>query len=362
MANTEGPSPLLLFVLLAIAVIFCSSAGVCFALMGTTVPPFLRASWRLWMQELFQLIPFIVEYRKSTIDKSKYRQTLPLLMFSGVLLGMHFSSWVWSIDNTSLTHALCWISMYPICLNVGAWLLYFYVVKFSVRGLELCCCGYGIGDLGKDNVAKPSTLETVGTAIGLCGALLMLLDAGEGDNEVTVVGDLAAFFGAATMAGYLVIGQVLRKWLSIWLYAFPVCGAAILASLAFSFASEDVTFLGFDDTSVFGFLTVRQLPYSLYLGACCGVAGHTLLNYLLGYMSPLVIASSLLLEPLVGSFIGWLVGVGSLPGLFTWLGGCVLMGGLLAVVWGENVEREKQKKILDLRVNEEEENNKNSSL
>jgi len=38
------------------------------------------------------------------------------------------------------------------------------------------------------------------------------------------------------------------------------------------------------------------------------------------------------------------------------------MGGLLAVVWGENVEREKQKKILDLRVNEEEENNKNSSL
>jgi len=184
-------------------------------------------------------------------------------------------------------------------------------------------------------------METVGTFIGLSGALIMLLDAGhssdnEKDNEVTVAGDMVAFLGAATMAGYLVIGRVLRLWLPIWLYAFPVCAFSIATSLLFAAVSEDITIGGLNSNSVFGFLSPDYIGYSLYLGACCGVAGHTLLNYLLEYISPLVIASSLLLEPLVGSFIGWCVGIQGLPGIWTWAGGVVLMGGLAAVVVGEH--------------------------
>ena len=66
-----------------------------------------------------------------------------------------------------------------------------------------------------------------------------------------------------------------------------------------------------------------------------GVGGHTLLNMLLGHLSPELISTSLLAEPLVGSLIGYFVGAQGLPGIWTVLGGGVLLLGLVATVYGD---------------------------
>ena len=221
--------------------------------MLESVPPFLKASWRLWMQQVFQLLPFVLQYRgrvtnddvklesnPEAIDFTLFKKNLPLMAFSGLLLGVHFSSWVYSIDSTSLAHSLAWISMYPCCLTFGAWFTYAYVKRYSQDNLSFFCCGSGNEDMYIP--VRPSYVETVGTVIGLAGALLMLLDAGHtssvDDNPVTISGDLVAFLGAAAMAGYLVIGRILRAWMPIWLYAFPVCGFSVLTCLLFSVIAE----------------------------------------------------------------------------------------------------------------------------
>jgi hypothetical protein len=44
----------------------------------------------------------------------------------------------------------------------------------------------------------------------------------------------------------------------------------------------------------------------------------------------------MLSEPLIGSCMGYLAGMQSIPGIYTWLGGVVLLGGLFAILYGEN--------------------------
>ena len=44
-------------------------------------------------------------------------------------------------------------------------------------------------------------------------------------SQVTLLGDLSALCGAISIIGYLEVGQRLRAWMPIFLYACPVTGA-----------------------------------------------------------------------------------------------------------------------------------------
>lgn len=57
--------------------------------------------------------------------------------------------------------------------------------------------------------------------------------------------------------------------------------------------------------------------------ACAGF------NALLKYMAPLIVSLACNMEPLLGSLLGWAVGVVAAPGLWTYIGR--LLGGLPAV-------------------------------
>lgn len=48
-----------------------------------------------------------------------------------------------------------------------------------------------------------------------------------------------------------------------------------------------------------------------------GLLGHTMVNGLLRHLSPLIVSVTLLLEPVSGSLIGWLLGVQAVPGVWT---------------------------------------------
>ena len=68
-----------------------------------------------------------------------------------------------------------------------------------------------------------------------------------------------------------------------------------------------------------------------------GVLGHTGLNYCLKYVSPLLISISVTLEPVLGSLIGWMFFSTGIPGLWTWIGGPILMVGIISIVYGEHL-------------------------
>ena len=296
--------------LLVAAVIGVSSAGALFQHVDA-VPPLLRASWRLQLTSIV-LFPFFV-YQLVTIEPKvaeqfRTRRTWSLLLASGVALAAHFGAWVASLDQTTLTHSLLFVTAHPLVIVVGMGLL--APVFTSVR--------------------RPRGNETYGAIICFIGAAITLLDAGQeqGDQTVTLLGDALAFGGAVFVVGYIVVGRILRTWLPIFLYAFPVTliGALLLLPISWLFEPSFASF------GVFGWTDGEFFVWFLLLALVAGLLGHTGLNTCLRYISPLIVSVSVTLEPVLGSIIGWLLFDSGVPGRWTLLGGLVLMTGLLTVV------------------------------
>lgn len=387
--ENSSPSPLVLFLCLSLAVTMCSSAGVAFLLIDD-VPPVLRASWRLWCHFFAQLplLAWEVMRQKRTFSEgvesqtgvelaSRFQKDVPSfttsckgtnellhpyvtvchIILAGIFLALHFSAWVWSLQETSLTHSLMWVTSYPVVLNWGQW------VAVGMQCLwSWVCCSEG-GDRGlqfslrepftkgveSDKAfRRPSSLETLGAMVAVIGGCVMTLDAGESNStsqdgaiSPSVHGDIAAFLGAVFFCGYLLIGKKLRPFVPVFLYMTSVVLCAAVACTALSLfveAGTKVFFQTEDDAhlSVFGFFAnSRYLAVAAYLGAASGVLGHTLVNGVLKYVSPLLISSALLLEPLVGSLLGAAFGMQGPPGKWTLVGGPLLMVGLVLILKGE---------------------------
>jgi len=236
------------------------------------------------------------------------RRTWALLFASGVALAAHFGTWVASLDMTTLTHSLLFVTAHPLVIVVGMLMLAPFVAA----------------------VRAPLHLESVGALICFAGAGITLLDAGsaQGDQTVTVVGDALAFSGAVFVVGYIVVGRILRTWMPIFLYAFPVTLIASVLLLPASMLMEE----DFGTFGSFGWTDPAYFGWFLLLACVAGFLGHTGLNTCLRYISPLVVSVAVTLEPVLGSLIGWLFFGAGVPGQWTWFGGAVLLAGLITVV------------------------------
>jgi len=313
--------------LLVAAVVGVSSAGALFQHVDA-VPPLLRASWRLQLTSLVLFPLFMYQWQTIQEDVAQRfwtRKTWLLLSASGLALAAHFGAWVASLDETTLTHSLLFVTAHPLVIVVGMFLLAPTI----------------------STIRRPMRNEALGALICFIGAGITLLDAGssQGDQTVTVLGDALAFGGAVFVVGYIVVGRVLRTWLPIFLYAFPVTLLAALLLIPLSWLVEP----DFATYGVAGWTDGEFFIWFLLLALVAGLLGHTGLNTCLRYISPLIVSVSVTLEPVLGSIIGWLFFDSGVPGKWTWLGGLVLMSGLLTVV------------VASERVSMEEANNQNGA-
>lgn len=305
-------TPTWVWFLLTGAVLGVSSAGALFQQVDE-VPPLLRASWRLQLTTLV-LAPFaVLQWRQTSSEiKSQMFQSKTILWLfgGGLALALHFGSWVASLDQTSLTHSLLFVTAHPLIIILGM-----IVIARVMIGQR-----------------SPSKMEIIGACIGFTGAVIALLDQGhqQGDHKVTLWGDFLAFMGAVFVVGYLVSGRVLRKWMPIFLYAFFVTliGAVLLIPASWLIESN------FSMYGIFGWTDREFLPWFLALALIAGILGHTGLNTCLRYTSPLVISTSVTMEPILGSIIGFLIFDEGLPGFWTWIGGPILVTGIILVVIG----------------------------
>lgn len=307
---SSSSTPRWVWGLLVAAVFGVSSAGALFQHVDA-VPPLLRASWRLQLTSIVLLPLFL--YQLQTIEKDvavefKTKRTWTLLSLSGLALAAHFGAWVASLDETTLTHSLLFVTAHPLVIVVGMLLF-----ASQIEAVRL-----------------PYRMETVGALICFVGAAITLMDTGssQGDQTATVFGDMLAFGGAVFVVGYIVVGRILRTWLPIFLYAFPVTLIAAVLLLPFSWWLEQ----GFGEFGATGWTDGEFFVWFLLLALVAGLLGHTGLNTCLRYISPLIVSVAVTLEPVLGSIIGWVFFDAGIPGKWTWLGGLVLMAGLLTVV------------------------------
>ncbi len=307
----EGKPPLFAWGILFVALIAVSSAGVVLQSMSD-VPPLLRASWRMQGTALILLPGFIYQYIR--LEKHSVTSRDWGIMFaSSIFLGVHFGSWVWSLDHTSLVHSLLFVSIHPIVL-----VLLMPLIGTAVRRGHI-----------------------LGVVIGVTGALLSLGDI-ESGGEVTIAGDAAAFLGAATVVGYLLAGRHLRsqRQIPIFVYAFPVTlGAGIWLAMA-AITQEGASLTDtVPELSLFGWSDAVWLSWIAYLSIGPGLMGHTGINTVLRWIAPITVSITLLFEPVVGGIIGWLWKGEITLGMWTLLGGPMMVAGAIMVTLEEYSSR-----------------------
>lgn len=277
------------------------------------VEPMLRSSWRFQLTAILMFPMFIIQYRQcrkqpEIMAKIMDKETMFIILGSGLSLGLHMGAWVWSLDNTSLSHSLLLVTIHPLLLVTGALLLRRFVPRKQIAG----------------------------AIVGFTGASITLIGISS-EVDATLIGDIAAIFGAVAILGYLIAGSKLRKWMPLFVYIFPVTMIAAIQLALISLISEGSTFSMSDaDISVVGWMALSWLPYVLYLAVFPGIVGHAGISMVLRWFPPIIVSVAYLFEPLIGSLIGWQLGTAEVPGPWTWVGGSVLIAGMVLIIFDQN--------------------------
>ncbi|ETV77088.1 hypothetical protein H257_08986 [Aphanomyces astaci] len=376
-AETGPAPPRWSYLVLAVAVLAMSSGGIWFALLGTFgTPPLMMACWRLTLTSGLQLVGVVYELRTVNFDDafwSRFRRAWLLLVTSGVALAIHFGSWGWSIARTTLLDSLLLVSSVPLLLvaiQTLRWLYRRFTSPAYVAPPQATMPPQNNTNDGDSYVAAPQEsdpnesdstaqswlrlvfcplnphaptwLEALGALCGFFGVLVLLLmapdTAGTSSSTAvtTVAGNLAALLGAFAIIPYLEVGASCRQFMPLFLYAFPVTFVAAVSLAVASLATESnttVSTVGL--TALFGFLgDTHRAGYALGAAAVSGIAGHTLMNLAVKYVSPLVVGVAVLWEPLLGSFLGYFANVQGPPDVLSLVATPLLLGGALLVTLG----------------------------
>lgn len=216
------------------------------------------------------LIPVQLAFRKSQPKREFGRKEHILVAVSGILLGLHLISWIGSIYFTSIASASVLVTVHPIIIILIE--RFVYKTKFRL-------------------------LIWVGVLTAFAGSVILGysdFDA-EGTYADPFLGNTLAVLAAVIFAGYFLIGNRVRQnrnWIE---YVFPVYGFAALTCVTALFIMEGFT------------IELSGLVLLAGFGLALGpqIAGHGALNYAVKYISPTLLSTLILFEPVVSSTMGY---------------------------------------------------------
>ncbi|MBN2389137.1 MAG: DMT family transporter [Anaerolineae bacterium] len=274
---------------LAVGVTAASTASTFIRLAQGSMTSLAVAAWRLTIATLI-LAPFAVTTHRAEWRTLSQREW-GLIVASGLLLAVHFYTWITSLALTSVAASVVLVATAP--LFVGAISHFFLKERMSRR-------------------------MVIGMAVALAGSLIIgLADAGEGTHQL--IGDLLALLGALSVAGYMLIGRRSRARLSLLGYVFPVYGTAALALMvAALFSGVELT--GYPVQVWLWLVLVAVFPQ---------IVGHSSLNWALGHVSATFVALAVLAEPIGSTLLAWIV-LQEPPTFSTLIGGALILIGIAA--------------------------------
>ncbi len=254
----------------------------------SSAPSAVTAAYRLlWTVLLMSPVVFGKREVRRELCSASLKTAL-LSALSGLFLAVHFVLWFESLKHTSVASSTA-----IVCTEV-IWV----------------CLGFCLFLKGRLNLAS-----SVAIAITLIGSLLIAWsDSAQGGQ---LYGDILALLAAVAVAGYTLIGRIVRQKLSTTVYTFMVytsCAAALVINCVIQGAS----------LFAYG-------PSPVIVGALLAVfstiLGHSIFSWCLKYLSPAFVSASKLCEPVVAAlFAGFLFG--EIPVPIQILGGALILGGV----------------------------------
>ncbi len=287
--------PLRVYILLALGALSFCLAPILVRLAGNE-PGVAIAMWRTLIASV-ALLPPAVGWR---IDRDMQQFTIRdvlLILGAGILLGLHFITWIESLYHTTVASASVLVTSSPLILAVFG---------FMLLGERL----------------SRSTVVAIMLAVG-GAALIGWADAGEVTLGYGAVwGNSLAFGAAVLVSGYLLIGRVVRRNVSWLAYVTPLYTIAAGTTLAAAWIKQ---------VPLFGYsLKFYLLCAGLALGP--QILGHGSFNYALQYVRTAIVGMLALIEPVGASIIAYFL-FGEVPPLLSLVGMVIVLAAVAAVVW-----------------------------
>lgn len=255
------------FLLLTLGLVAISFSPILVRFTPET-PPFVLASYRTVFSVLF-LLPYWLFKRKRVALPENQKEKL-LIALAGICLGVHFICWIASLYYTSVASASVLVAIHPVILILVEYL--WFKRRF---------------------VATTWT----GVFLAFAGSIALGISDSHTVQEFSdpLFGNMLAVTAAVIFAVYLLIGQQVRQkreWID---YVFPV----------YSFAAITCVILTvFAGNSLFN---ISLVGLSVGAGLAFGpqIMGHGAMNYAVKYISPTLLSTLVLTEPLFASVLAF---------------------------------------------------------
>ena len=225
----------------------------------------------------------------------------------GLLLGLHFFTWVVGARLTLAANASLIVNMVPI------------VMPFLLLAMVRERLTWG---------------EIGGTALAIGGTVLLTAsDAGLPGKPM--LGDLMCFGSMLLYAAYLAFGRKNRHYPTVWLYLVPVYLVGGLFCLAVSLCR----------TNPLHAYPAREVLLILGLGIVPTVIGHSIINYTMRHLRGQVVAIANLGQFIFAGAMDWALN-GKVPSWVLYISAAaVVSGALLAIFRAPQERKEKEAQI-----------------
>ncbi|WP_079525620.1 DMT family transporter [Halobacillus hunanensis] len=278
------------YFMLAIGVLSISTSAILVKL-ASDAPASMIAFYRLALAVIIML-PYVMWKHTHEFKEVSSKEWM-LAAFAGIFLASHFILWFESLNYTSVASSVILVSMQPLFAFLGTFL--FFKERFTLGAL-------------------------LSMVIAVTGSVII----SSGDfrfNGMALLGDILALLGAVMVTAYFLIGQNLRRQLSLLFYTFIVYGIATISLFIYNLALN-YSFTGYSSDQWLIFLALAIVPTFL---------GHTLFNWSLKWMSTSTISMGILLEPVGASILAYMV-LDEQITWYQWLGGSIVLFGLVLFI------------------------------
>jgi drug/metabolite transporter (DMT)-like permease len=287
------------YLVLAIGVIAVSTSAIFVKI--SSAPSGVIAFYRLFFSILLMLPIFISKYRLEL--KLINKRDWGLSAVAGFFLAFHFILWFESLNYTSVASSTVLVTLQPIFAFIGTY--FFFKERLSLKAI-------------------------LAGLIAVIGSVIISW----GDFKISgsaLFGDILALAACALITFYLLFGQTVRKRVSLITYTFIVYAISTVVLLLYIMVTGERLFPYPKNDWLF-FLLLAIIPTLL---------GHTLLNWVVKWVSTSMISVAILFEPVGATVLAYNV-IGEKINLSQVIGGLVVLLGISLFIYDERKVSLKQ--------------------
>jgi len=285
----HAPPPLSAYVALAVGVASVSTGAIFVRYAQQEAPSLTIAAYRMLIALVVVLLPTCLWHRPALLSLG--RRDLLLAATSGLFLAVHFGTWIYSLELTSVALSVVLVNTAPLWVGLLTPLVTRERLAWgTIAGVALSVIGAGAIGWGLGHSAH-STSHLRGAAL--------------------------ATIGAVGLAVYLLIGRNLRRRHPLGVYV-TVCYAASAGYLWLAVLVTGQRVTGFSLPVWLGIIALALVSQIL---------GHTTNNWALRFFTASMIAVALLGEPVCSTVLAYFL-FGETLTVVQWLGAALILCGI----------------------------------